>query len=238
MGLLQELRIQNNSLTGTLPSCLGKMKNLGVLDVSSNLLTGRIPRLNNLQILRLSDNLHLSGSIDDMWPAESRPNTLVSLAFSRTSVAGTLPHWLLDSATADCARWVMNGKGTCSQICQAENLRCTAVGWPHDFHDFKSDPYIRDTCKSFSHATTCMSAPWIDSITGECSWSVPCRPNPGTCEWELNDDDFRRICWCKPAALVELHASYTKLTGSLPVNSHSPSELRVLDLSNNLGLTG
>ncbi len=56
---LTELDVSYNQLTGALPSQIGKLKNLKVLNASNNLMTGvpaEVGQLNNLEILDLSNN--------------------------------------------------------------------------------------------------------------------------------------------------------------------------------------
>jgi len=57
---LQELRLEDNSLSGTLPSFLGSLRNLQDLELHENSLSGTLPSeygsLSNLQELRLDDN--------------------------------------------------------------------------------------------------------------------------------------------------------------------------------------
>lgn len=56
---LEELNISNNNIGGALPSEIGKLKNLKVLNVSGNVMTGvpaEIGQLSKLEILDLSRN--------------------------------------------------------------------------------------------------------------------------------------------------------------------------------------
>lgn len=56
---LEELNISNNKLIGALPSEIGKLTNLKVLNASNNLMTGvpaEIGHLPNLEVLDLSNN--------------------------------------------------------------------------------------------------------------------------------------------------------------------------------------
>ena len=56
---LEELNISNNKLTGALPSEIGKLTNLKVLNASNNLMAGvpaEIGHLPNLEVLDLSNN--------------------------------------------------------------------------------------------------------------------------------------------------------------------------------------
>lgn len=56
---LELLDISDNELTGALPSEIGKLKNLRVLDASNNEMTGvpaEVGQLTNLEVLNLSNN--------------------------------------------------------------------------------------------------------------------------------------------------------------------------------------
>lgn len=56
---LEELNVSNNNLTDALPSQIGKLKNLKVLNASDNQMTGvpsEIGQLSNLETLNLSNN--------------------------------------------------------------------------------------------------------------------------------------------------------------------------------------
>jgi CCR4-NOT transcription complex subunit 6 len=56
---LVELNISNNLITGALPSEIGKLRNLKVLNASNNLMTGvpaEVGQLTNLEVLDLSNN--------------------------------------------------------------------------------------------------------------------------------------------------------------------------------------
>lgn len=73
---LEELNLSNNNLTGALPSQIGQLKNLKILDASNNQMTGvpaEVGQLSKLQVLNLSDN-ELTGL----------PNELANLKNLRT----------------------------------------------------------------------------------------------------------------------------------------------------------
>lgn len=56
---LEELNVSYNNLTGALPSQIGKLKNLKVLNASNNQMTGvpaEVGQLKNLEVLDLSNN--------------------------------------------------------------------------------------------------------------------------------------------------------------------------------------
>ncbi len=89
---LQELSLNRNSLSGTIPSELGSLSNLQELSLDRNSLSGTIPSelgsLSNLQRLYLDENYSLSGTI----PSElGSLSNLRSLFLQRNSLSGTLP---------------------------------------------------------------------------------------------------------------------------------------------------
>uniref|UniRef100_A0A6N2KHP6 Uncharacterized protein n=1 Tax=Salix viminalis TaxID=40686 RepID=A0A6N2KHP6_SALVM len=77
MSSLQLLDLSNNNLTGSIPSSLGSMSSLQLLDLSNNFLTGRILSNNSLQG-------HIPGWIGNM-------SSLEVLDVSRNNLSGTLP---------------------------------------------------------------------------------------------------------------------------------------------------
>ena len=85
------LDLSNNQLTGTIPRALGNLPNLRFLYLQSNRLTGDIPaelgNLSSLEVLYLWSN-QLAGTIP---PQLSRANSLEELSFSDNRIVGTIP---------------------------------------------------------------------------------------------------------------------------------------------------
>ena len=88
-GIVVELNLRNNRLTGEIPPALGKLNNLELLNLSGNRLTGTIPaELSNLSVLKtlvLSEN-ELNGPI----PTGLGNHHLTSLKLSRNQLSGTI----------------------------------------------------------------------------------------------------------------------------------------------------
>ncbi|CAM6125425.1 unnamed protein product [Calypogeia fissa] len=88
---LEDLKLQNNNLTGPIPDSLGNLSNLQSLDFYSNHFTGGIPssfgRLSSLKFLRLSYN-NLSGPIPDSL---ANITGLQSLDVSNNNFSGRVP---------------------------------------------------------------------------------------------------------------------------------------------------
>ncbi|KAK1284464.1 hypothetical protein QJS10_CPB21g00347 [Acorus calamus] len=89
--------LEGNALQGSIPSSLGKMTSLQVLDLSYNRLSGEIPQAltsnTPLVLLILSDNI-LEG---DMLPKFSNMPHLIALDLHNNSFTGVLSRSLLDS---------------------------------------------------------------------------------------------------------------------------------------------
>ncbi len=90
-GRVTSLLLENNNLTGTIPSELGRLSSLSLLALYNNNLTGSIPaELGDLRVLttlNLYDNT-LTGSI----PTElGRLNTLTHLSVRRNTLTGLIP---------------------------------------------------------------------------------------------------------------------------------------------------
>ncbi|MBC6476114.1 MAG: hypothetical protein GDA48_27590 [Hormoscilla sp. GM102CHS1] len=92
---LQILKLNNNSLSGTIPSefgAYGFFGNLQLLNLSSNNLTGTLPglgHLGRLEYLNLSDN-SLSGTIPDVLGIMGNLASLDEINLSNNSLSGTM----------------------------------------------------------------------------------------------------------------------------------------------------
>ncbi|VAI90110.1 unnamed protein product [Triticum turgidum subsp. durum] len=88
------MRIQNNQLTGDLPTELGNLKNIGELDFSGNLISGEIPislgECQTLQFLNVSRN-NLQGTIPS---SIIQMKALLMLDLSHNNLSGSIPGFL------------------------------------------------------------------------------------------------------------------------------------------------
>ena len=88
-----------SGLSGEVPQSLGKMQQLGYLDIAGNMLTGSLPAVtsSNMINLRLAENF-LTGTISASYGAASVPCS-VPLCFRVVSRLGGCPtHHLMDPA--------------------------------------------------------------------------------------------------------------------------------------------
>ncbi|CAI5472486.1 unnamed protein product [Closterium sp. Yama58-4] len=86
-----EIYLMNNSFEGNLPSEIGDVVTLGVLDASSNRLSGKLPELNSCPSMIYLANNSFSGRI----PAGFICPSLTALDLSNNSLSGDLPEILL-----------------------------------------------------------------------------------------------------------------------------------------------
>ena len=90
---LYYLDLSNNSLSGTLPDCLGQIQNLRVLNLARNNFYGEIPKslgtLPQIEIIHLNNN-NLSGGIPPLMDSLS----LKSIDFGNNNLEGELPTWI------------------------------------------------------------------------------------------------------------------------------------------------
>ncbi|KAK4433642.1 Leucine-rich repeat receptor-like tyrosine-protein kinase PXC3 [Sesamum alatum] len=88
---LMYLELDNNSLTGPVPSELGMCKRLALLNLAQNGLTGLLPpelgNLTNLQVL----NLQFNKFVGEIPPQITMLNRLQKLNISRNSLNGSIP---------------------------------------------------------------------------------------------------------------------------------------------------
>lgn len=90
-----DLTLKELALTGTIPTELGRLQKVDVIDISDNILTGNVPaslfNLQTLRVLRLSGN-ELSGTLS---PRIGNATRLVELDFGENELRGSLPSELL-----------------------------------------------------------------------------------------------------------------------------------------------
>ncbi|XP_057416492.1 probable LRR receptor-like serine/threonine-protein kinase At4g37250 [Lotus japonicus] len=107
---LQILNLANNSLNGSLPSSLFQSSSeLQLLNLYNNLITGEVPEsiveLRNLQILNLSDNA-LTGKVPENL---SNMQNLTVASLRNNYLSGFLPHGLQNLQVLDLSSNLLNG---------------------------------------------------------------------------------------------------------------------------------
>lgn len=106
---LQVLDLSNNSLNGSLPSSLSQASQLRFLNLSNNLITGSVPdsitQLRNLQFLNLSDNA-LAGKLPNDF---SNMQNLTLASFKNNYLYGSLPSGLRTLQVLDLSSNLLNG---------------------------------------------------------------------------------------------------------------------------------
>ncbi|XP_014501010.1 receptor-like protein 12 [Vigna radiata var. radiata] len=93
IGILYQLDLSNNNLSGQIPDCWSHFKSLAFLDLSQNQLSGKIPTsmgsLHDLQALFLRNNLTYG------IPFSLRHCTnLVMIDIAENSLSGSIPRWI------------------------------------------------------------------------------------------------------------------------------------------------
>ncbi|CAJ1952956.1 unnamed protein product [Sphenostylis stenocarpa] len=94
IGILYQLDISNNKLSGQIPDCWSRFKSLAYLDLSHNNFSGKIPTsmgsLFDLQALFLRDN-----NLTDEIPFSLRSCTkLVMVDMAENNLSGSIPDWV------------------------------------------------------------------------------------------------------------------------------------------------
>ncbi|KAG4933452.1 hypothetical protein JHK82_047758 [Glycine max] len=106
---LQILDLSNNSLNGSLPSSLSQASELRFLNLSNNLITGEVPeslsQLRNLEFLNLSDNA-LAGKLPESF---SNMQNLTVASFKNNYLFGFLPSGLRTLQVLDLSSNLLNG---------------------------------------------------------------------------------------------------------------------------------
>nr|XP_043613651.1 receptor-like protein EIX2 [Erigeron canadensis] len=88
------LDLSDNSFSGVLPECLGRMTQLQVMDLANNTITGDVP--NSLGFLSSLESLHLnSNKLKSNLPvALQNLTSLVTLDLGNNLLTGNIPSWI------------------------------------------------------------------------------------------------------------------------------------------------
>lgn len=228
---LKILALSRNSISGVIPTHLGGATALEELFLNKNLLTGTLPTsdwatLVNLRNLQLGNNNGLSGTIPNDWFSPG-PNSLEELGFSSTQITGPLPDNLFSYATL--TRLVARG----AQLTGS----------------FPTEPAAPLSLAVIDVANNAMSGtlpPFVNLIAGD-SFDFSGNNFEGTLpvEWadvttwnSINVDD-NDLSGTLPTeygnfiSLTEFSAANNLFTGSLPTEWANLFNAQLIDLSNN-----
>lgn len=213
---LDTMTLSRNSLSGPIPSELGNIRTIRILFLDGNRLTGPIPpelgQLNNLEELRLQDNL-LTGSL---------PSELGSLAKLRRmnlsnnrALSGPVPQSFLNLAIS-----ALDLRGT--QLCVP--LDDAFENWLSGIPDGQA---VRCGDPTVAALTSLYNA------TDGTNWS-----NSENWLSQQPPGDWYGVSTDNTGQVVGLDLADNNLNGSLPPILAILSDLRSLNLSGNVSLTG
>ena len=243
-GRVSQLWLYNNQLTGEIPTELGSLSNLEWLGLSRNQLTGEIPRelgsLSNLERLTLSRN-QLTGEIpaelgnlsnlERLWlydnqltgeiPAElGNLSNLETLWLHGNQLTGEIPH-SLTGLTLLAGFDFHNNSGLCAPVDEAFQTWLQSVSTVRG-----------SSCAPMDSAEDRAALVELYNATGGASWT-------NNTNW-LSDRPIREwygVSTDPDGRVSELFLSGNQLTGEIPTELGSLSNLETLSLGGNQ-LTG
>ena len=233
---LQFLNLELCQLTGTLPASWPAA--LQFLDVSTNNFRGTLPTelgsLKQLQQLTLDDNAFTS-SLPSEWGSPDAFPELFAMQCVYTDLAGTLP----DS-------W---GSAKAFQKLQSLLVRYSNISGtlPESWASAGAFPELIQLSIAQAGITGTLPASWtlqhampqlqiLDLASTQLHGSVPCFNNAKLSAVLLDSCYFNSTLdavWSSTAPLQMLSLALNSVTGSLPANSDSLSQLTYLDVSQN-----
>ncbi|KGN60316.1 probably inactive leucine-rich repeat receptor-like protein kinase At2g25790 [Cucumis sativus] len=225
---LISLDISDNSLSGEIPELVIQLQNLEILHLFSNNFTGKIPRalasLPRLQILQLWSN-GFSGEIPELL---GRNNNLTILDVSTNFLTGKIPDGLCDSKRL--FKLILFSNSLIGQIprslCSCQSLQRVRLQNNRLFGELSPKIFTKLPLLYFLDISDNQFSGRIDSN----KWYLPSLQMMSLARNKFSGNLPEFITNDK---IESLDFSGNELSGSLPENIGSLSELMELNLSNN-----
>ena len=210
-GLVKNLSLRNNNLTGQIPAAIGLLDSLFILDLSNNALTGPIPlsigRLAGVRDLNLGRNEQLDGPLP---PEMGNMTRLEFLNVSSTGLSGPLPETF---SNLTVGRFYHSDTGLC--------VPRSLAAWYESLGNTEPLPCIPRTADRDVLAT-------LYNATGGPEWQ---ENRNWLSEGSLNT--WGGIATDEEGYVTEIFMPWNNLTDSIPPELGDLSRLEVLSLYGN-----
>lgn len=233
---LQQLYLYSNQLSGSLPSPWPSQ--LQLLQVNSNHIIGTLPNslgmLQHLQAMAIGNN-DFNGELPAAWGAAAAFPALLYLDCNRANITGPLPSaWGSSTAFQGLENLFLFGTNVSGPLPDS----WAAIGaFPH-----LKELQLSSTSLSSSIPTSWSSAeafPWLQALHTAntlLSGSIPAFHNANLSVIEMDDSQFSTDLgsfWNSTAPLIAASLSGNAISGHLPDNPSTLSQLTFLNLDGN-----